>query len=82
MPTYLLPCGDSPSVSSVSGISVIVVGCPGLLGFVTGRCGLDVVPSLPIEMSAHALNSSWEPHPTAPSPLGQIPQLLPAIYFH
>lgn len=28
-------------------------------------------------MSAHARNSSWGPHPTAPVPFLQSPQLLP-----
>ncbi len=32
--------------------------------------------------SAHPLNVSCGPHPTAPVPLAHVPQLLPVTYVH
>jgi len=51
-------------------------------GMVTGGRGgfTTVLPEICI--SAQALNVSCGPHPTAPVPSGQTPQLLPAVYVH
>lgn len=49
-------------------------------GRVVGRItGMIEVDPFPISTSAQERNSSWFPHPTAPWPSGQIPQLFPAI---
>uniref|UniRef100_A0A8D8KR79 (northern house mosquito) hypothetical protein n=1 Tax=Culex pipiens TaxID=7175 RepID=A0A8D8KR79_CULPI len=47
-----------------------------------GRSGVRLSLVSPTDTSAQARNSSCGPHPTAPFPSGQTPQLLPAMYFH
>lgn len=56
-----------------------VVGLTRVGGLIVGMADAD---PLPMAMSEQARNSSCSPQPTAPLPSLQIPQLLPATYFH
>lgn len=91
-----IPDGDF-RVLDVSGTVFVVVGCSFALMVVgvvvvvvivvivtgVGYGDVSTTPSLSdTDISAHALNSSCGPQPTAPVPFSHTPQLLPATYFH
>jgi len=78
--THWPPTGGAvvtgPAVGELVGLAVVTGALVGLAVVGNG----PLVTSLPDrDMSEQALKFSWGPHPTAPEPSGQVPQLLPVV---